>query len=27
LKYVNDPKCIILCVIPGNNDITNSDGL
>jgi hypothetical protein len=27
LKYVGDPRTIILCVIPANADITTSDGL
>jgi vacuolar protein sorting-associated protein 1 len=26
-RYMSDPRTIILCVIPANADITNSDGL
>lgn len=27
LRYVGDPRTIILCVVPANADITTSDGL
>ena len=27
LFYIKDQRTIILCVIPGNQDISNSDGL
>jgi replication fork clamp-binding protein CrfC len=26
-RYVGDPRTIILCVVPANADMTNSDGL
>jgi dynamin 1-like protein len=26
-RYVSDPRTIILCVIPANQDMTTSDGL
>lgn len=26
-RYVSDPRTIILCVVPANADMTNSDGL
>jgi dynamin 1-like protein len=26
-RYVSDPRTIILCVVPGNADMTTSDGL
>ncbi len=26
-RYVNDPKTIILCVVPANADISTSDAL
>ena len=26
-KYCEDPKTVMLCVVPANQDITNSDAL
>lgn len=26
-RYCSDPNTIILCVIPANDDLSNSDGL
>lgn len=27
MKYVNDPRSIIICVIPANQDISTSEAL